>query len=600
MADVIAGRADAPAARASPAVSSPPSGAGRSPWPTRRRASLFAQTREPAALWRGDARTTISLASRHARPTRATASSTSTRAAGSRAPRATPRAARTAACGTSRARARGARSRSAAASARTAPFHWDGTRARLLAPHGRRLLGPHGGAACSATDQKDALQALGRHDPGDAGDGGPRRLGRRAWRDAVRRSQASRARPATRARCSRTTRRSTSARGRRSRCRRCAAWPGARPSCTTAARRRSRTASEPRVQRRRQARRDVDADDRADQRPDRVPAVALGPASSAAQGSARRLHPPADGSRVARDGSRVARDGSRARGTALARAGASSIAMAPPARRQPTAASHVLGGCDRARVTRRGDRRRRQPLEPRARAARIDARRRAQVLPEVQEDVDEPAPCLRRRAQRTSVIATAPDAPPPPDRAVDGLRAAGGHPCTRARGRAVRLPRRRGGRGRSAPRSARRETPPCATPRATVCSSGNTRAERSEGSASRARSVTCTGHRAVVPRTRPVRRARPRRRRAAAPRPPASRPTARRPATRAAHTPDAPSRFFSASARRCCVPSPETLLNQNRAVRSPPRRRVNPRAILNEQCFAPACRARRAARRRRS
>jgi hypothetical protein len=80
-------------------------------------------------------------------------------------------------------------------------------------------------------------------------------------------------------------------------------------------------------------------------------------------------------------------------------------------------------GRDRARVARRGWRVA-PPAEPRPQAARVDPGRRAQVLPEVQKDVDEPAPRLRGRAEWMPVIAAAPHASAPPRRAVDRLRAA--------------------------------------------------------------------------------------------------------------------------------------------------------------------------------
>src|SRR5450432_3593691 len=66
--------------------------------------------------------------------------------------------------------------------------------------------------------------------------------------------------------------------------------------------------------------------------------------------------------------------------------------------------------------------------EPRTRAARVDARRRAEVLPEVQQDVDEPAACLGGRAERVGMKTAAPGATSPRDGPVDGLGAASGEP----------------------------------------------------------------------------------------------------------------------------------------------------------------------------
>jgi hypothetical protein len=63
------------------------------------------------------------------------------------------------------------------------------------------------------------------------------------------------------------------------------------------------------------------------------------------------------------------------------------------------------------------------PAEPGPRAARVDPGRRAQVFPEVQQDVDEPSPRLGGRAEVMSVVAAAPHASAPPRRAVDRLRA---------------------------------------------------------------------------------------------------------------------------------------------------------------------------------
>jgi hypothetical protein len=63
------------------------------------------------------------------------------------------------------------------------------------------------------------------------------------------------------------------------------------------------------------------------------------------------------------------------------------------------------------------------------------------VLPEVQQDIDEPPPCLGGCAERAGVIATAPDPPAPTGGAVDGLGAPSRQPLQPAheRGRLVAL-----------------------------------------------------------------------------------------------------------------------------------------------------------------
>ena len=80
-------------------------------------------------------------------------------------------------------------------------------------------------------------------------------------------------------------------------------------------------------------------------------------------------------------------------------------------------------------------------IEPRPRAPRVDPRRRAQMLSEVQQDVDEAAARLGGRAERVRMIATPPYRALPPQRSVDGLRAAHGQPLqpTNERDRFVSL-----------------------------------------------------------------------------------------------------------------------------------------------------------------
>ena len=95
----------------------------------------------------------------------------------------------------------------------TAPFHWDGGEtdfSRLMDDvFSSRMAGP-----MLSSDQKAALQSVGRHDPGAARRrAGLDAAGGRARAGAVQRRQGRPARPATRARCSRTTRPSTSAPG---------------------------------------------------------------------------------------------------------------------------------------------------------------------------------------------------------------------------------------------------------------------------------------------------------------------------------------------------------------------------------------------------
>lgn len=71
-----------------------------------------------------------------------------------------------------------------------------------------------------------------------------------------------------------------------------------------------------------------------------------------------------------------------------------------------------------------GRARRRLPtLEPRRGASRVDARRRAQVLPEVEQHVDQPSPSLRGRSKGVRMIAAVPDGAPAPDGPIDCLRA---------------------------------------------------------------------------------------------------------------------------------------------------------------------------------
>src|SRR5450432_2170603 len=104
--------------------------------------------------------------------------------------------------------------------------------------------------------------------------------------------------------------------------------------------------------------------------------------------------------------------------------GCSSRAMAPPARRQPTVASQVrgdttgLGSHDACRASRH------PPNQaPELRGSTPGA---AEVLPKVQQNVDQAAPRLGGCAERARVIATAPDAAAPADGPIDGLGAASG------------------------------------------------------------------------------------------------------------------------------------------------------------------------------
>jgi hypothetical protein len=75
--------------------------------------------------------------------------------------------------------------------------------------------------------------------------------------------------------------------------------------------------------------------------------------------------------------------------------------------------------------------------EPRPRAARIDPWRRPQVLPKVEEYIDETPARLGRRAEGSPVIAARPDAATPTARAIDRLRASDRQPLKPAHERLV-------------------------------------------------------------------------------------------------------------------------------------------------------------------
>ena len=75
------------------------------------------------------------------------------------------------------------------------------------------------------------------------------------------------------------------------------------------------------------------------------------------------------------------------------------------------------------------------PPEPRARAAGVDHRGRAQVLPKVLQHVDDRRTHLARRPQRTPVVPVAPDAPVALRGAVDRSGAAPGQALDSARER---------------------------------------------------------------------------------------------------------------------------------------------------------------------
>jgi hypothetical protein len=62
------------------------------------------------------------------------------------------------------------------------------------------------------------------------------------------------------------------------------------------------------------------------------------------------------------------------------------------------------------------------------RAPRIDARRGAEVLPEVEQDVDHARPHLARRHQWSGVVAIADDLPLASEDPVDGQRQSNGQP----------------------------------------------------------------------------------------------------------------------------------------------------------------------------
>jgi len=94
----------------------------------------------------------------------------------------------------------------------------------------------------------------------------------------------------------------------------------------------------------------------------------------------------------------------------------------------PADARHPRGGRRRRRGRVGGRGRALPPREVRPRAARVDARGRAEVLAEVEQHVNHADPHLSRRRQRAGVIAVAHDLPLATERAVDRERQPDGQP----------------------------------------------------------------------------------------------------------------------------------------------------------------------------